>query len=70
MSPFYQRSGRVLNINLTETRKKKIVSFLPSTESVQRLGDVGASHFSRSEMIAFARVSDLSFLRSVMIGRL
>jgi hypothetical protein len=64
MSPFCQRSGRVSDINLTETCRKVDRLLLPSTEPVPILADGGTSHFSRSEMIAFARISDLSFLHS------
>jgi hypothetical protein len=45
-------------IKLTETCQNEDVSFLPSTEPVPLLSDVGVSHFSRSETIAFARLSD------------
>jgi hypothetical protein len=58
-SPFCQRSGRVSDINLTKTRQKVDHLLLPSIEPVPILADAGASHFSRSEMIAFARISDL-----------
>jgi hypothetical protein len=64
MSPFCQRSGRLSDINLTETRRKVDRLLLPSTEPVPILADADVSHFSRSETIAFARISDLSFLHS------
>jgi hypothetical protein len=58
-SLFSQRSGRVLDINLTETRQNVDCLLLPSTEPVLSLTDAGTSHFSRSEMIAFARVFNM-----------
>jgi hypothetical protein len=39
---------------------KQSVSFLPSTEPGLCLSDAGASHISRSEIITFGRVSNLS----------
>jgi hypothetical protein len=50
---------RVSDINLTKTRQKLDRLILPSTEPVSILADAGASHFSRLETVAFARVSDL-----------
>jgi hypothetical protein len=46
----------VSNINLIETRQKVDRLLLPSTEPVLILIDAGASRFSRSEMITFARL--------------
>jgi hypothetical protein len=59
MSPICQRSGHVSDINLIEMRRKVDHLLLPSTKPVSILADTGTSHFSRSEMIAFACVSDL-----------
>jgi hypothetical protein len=38
----------------------KVISYVPSIEPVPLLDDSGASHFSRSEMITFVRISNLS----------
>jgi hypothetical protein len=60
VSPFYQRSGHVSDINLTEMHQKVDRLLLPSTEPVLIFTDVGTSHFSRSKTIVFTHVSDLS----------
>jgi hypothetical protein len=49
-------------LNKLRHDRKQSVSFLPSTELGPCLSDVGASHVSKSEMIAFGRVSDLCLL--------
>jgi hypothetical protein len=59
VSPFCQRSGRVSDINLTKKRRKVDHLLLPSTKPVGILADAGTSNVSRSETIAFVRVSDV-----------
>jgi hypothetical protein len=53
-------ASRILN-KLRRNRKHS-VSFLPSTEIGPHLIDADASRFSRSEMIAFGRISNLCLL--------
>jgi hypothetical protein len=40
----------------------QIISYLLSTEPVSLLGDASVSHFFRSQMIAFACISELCLL--------
>jgi hypothetical protein len=60
--PFVTKASVFGILNKLRCAEKKSVSFLPFTEPGARLGDVGTSHFSRSEMITFGRVSGLCLL--------
>jgi hypothetical protein len=64
---FVIKAGASLILNKLRCTKKMSVSILPSTELDSRLGDTGASHFTRSEMIACGRDFDLCLLFEFLI---
>jgi hypothetical protein len=60
--PFVKEAGASQILTKLRCAKKQRVSFLPSTEPVPLLGDAGVRYFSRLEIIALERVSDLCLL--------